>query len=215
MKKFTLSLALILLLFLSACSATEDAALSMQKEGIAPFVFSEREDFLLSAFSMKQNVALFTCKAPKDCKSVELYINTLNDTGTWDTDMVGAVYRPLDEDPPFEGTIAMVFGEDNSIELTALGFSTHIPAPNLGFTPVAQFRSQLPSFEEITLNEVLPLIVTVKDAGGSMDSFTLDDFATPEKFTGMDFVQVLTVKFSDQAATKSTEEQSKLIQAKR
>jgi len=206
MKKYTFSLLLILLLFLSACSAKEDAALSMQKEGIAPFEFSEREDFLLSAFSMKQDVALFICKAPKDCKSVELYINTLNDKGTWDTDMVGAVYRTLDEDPPFEGTIAMVIGEDQSIELTALGFSTHIPAPDRGFTPMVQYRSQLPSFQEITLNEELPLILTVKDGGGSMESYTVEDFVTPEKFNGMDFVQMITVKFSDQAATKSTEE---------
>lgn len=204
MKKYFLPLMLLLLLPISGCTTNDstatqnpDPTFHMKKEGIEPFAFTEREDFLLSAFSMKQNVYLFTCKLPKEIVSMYINVHTLQKDGTWDSYQSVGIFRPKDEDTPMEGTIALLFQDDSSIRVNALGGSTVIPSPNLNFTSVLTCRESLSEYKKVVSNQEIPLIITEKDSGSSLNSCSVEDYFTPEKFRGVDFVQAITVVFSD------------------
>lgn len=206
MKKYVLLLVLLLLVSISGCTTNDsstsapqnpDPTLHMEKEGIEPFAFTERENFLLSAFSMKQNVALFTCKLPKEIVNMYINVHTLQKDGTWDSYPSVGILRPSDEDTPMEGSIALVFQEDNSIRVNALGGSTVIPSPNLDFTTALTYRESLREHKEVVPNQEIPLIITEKDSGSGLNSCSVEDYFTPETFRGVDFVQVITVTFSD------------------
>lgn len=205
MKKYVLLLVILLLISFSACSTNNsttaphnsDHALHMEKEGIEPFTFTEREDFLLNAFSMKMNVYLFTCKLPKEIVNMYIDVHTLQKDGTWDSYQSVGILRPSDEDAPMEGTIALLFQEDNSIRVNALGGSTVIPAPNLDFTSTLTYRESLREYKEVVPNQEISLIITEKDSGSGLNSCSVEDYFAPEKFRGVDYVQAITVTFSD------------------
>ena len=206
MKKYLLPLLLLLLLSISGCTTNDsatpttqnpDPTFHMKKEGIEPFAFTEREDFLLNAFSMKQNIALFTCKLPKEIVSMQLFVHTLQKDGTWDSKSVMGISRSLEDDFYFNGSIAILFQEDNSIQVTAPGGSTVIASPNLTFPVGASCRTQLTEYKEVVPNQEIPLVFTVKDSGSSMYACSIDDYFNPEKFRDMDFVQAITVVFRD------------------
>lgn len=55
----------------------------------------------------------------------------------------------------------------------------------------------LQEFQKIEINQEIPVALMVYDSGPRLESYSLNDYFEPSKFDGMDFVQVVTLNFTD------------------
>lgn len=200
-----LVLALLLLFTLTACNSEKESPFVMQKEGIAPYTFSQTQNEIFRCLNLSDHISLLKFKAPKETRSMNMYVHTLREDGTWDTRPSG-VDTFLDEDQSedqLQGVLALMLEDDMSISVndrcSAEMFATcqPIPAPVLDFESVNGAAGFLPSFQSIELEQEIPISLLILNSDGPMpNSALVDDYFTPEKFDGMDFVQVLTITFS-------------------
>lgn len=110
---------------------------------------------------------------------------------------IGAEKKPVDH---LSGTFAMQLDDAYCLSLNIncagqYSFKTNpvLPEPEIAVS-TTEF---LQEFQCIELNKEIPVALMVYDNGSSMRVCTLQDYFSPEKFSGIDLVQVVTLEFSD------------------
>lgn len=203
MKKFT---AFMVTLFtipgLSACSLPESSG-KLSEAVVAPYELSDKEKDLLEAFGMADNSHIISFRAPKETTVLYANVYRLGDDSSWEriggTDITGLV--DLEDVKELAGTVTMQLREDYKIDMNISC------AGRVSFTsdPVALQQEVVGSMKgflqepcSIELNEEIPVAVMVYDSGNHMSSYSVQDYFEPSKFEGMDLVQAVTLKFSDQ-----------------
>ena len=201
MKKLLFILSLNFLFVFTACSNVQS---SSDKEGIAPYELSEREQDLLEAFGMSDTSQILTFHAPKETQTIDVNVYRLADVNVWEKIGGGTISSGVERESSesLSGSLTMQLRENDCIDINInyagqYSFQTEPIVP--GQTIVGSTRGFLESFQEIALNTEIPIAVMVYDSGTTMQSYTPQDYFEPSKFEGMDLVQVVTVVFSDQS----------------
>lgn len=195
-------LLLITTVMLSACSGSSDGSKTMRKEGVAPYELSAGEKQLLQFFCMEDTSQILSFKAPKEAVALHVNVYRLEDGGKWSSIGGGCVSVGADETPAKQlaGTVAMQLKDNYVVDLVVNmdgRASYKTDEILLGCEPMASIKGFLQEYQEITINEEIPVALMVYDSGTSMASHSLQDFFETSRFEGMDFVQAVTLEFSD------------------
>ena len=193
----------IILLSLSACvNETKDNG-TLFKEGIAPFELTERETYLLDSFDLKNKSQIIEFNAPDEVITLSVNVYRLGDDYKWDNPDGGAISIGLEREPVqyLTGNFTMILKEDYAIDfiLNSNGGKASYKTEKiiLETEATASVKAFLEEFQEIELNKEIPVALMIYDSGTAMRSYSLQDYFEPEKFEGMDFVQAVTLTFSD------------------
>lgn len=209
----TYSIALLLLLSLTACGATPTQAdtiappLTLDKVGIEPFSFTPREEQLMQAFGLTDGARLFLYQAPKEATTMRIQSYTLQKDGTWgEACSVAERYTDPADPSPFHGYLSLQYdAETDDLALrTNEAVYPHIPAPKIPFETLAHARDSLKQFEPIALGSEIPLVLTIYSENSVYTDSNLQAFSTPKTLLHDEYVAVtaLTLTFSDELPTK-------------
>lgn len=187
---------------LAACSNKSDLPTTLDEEGIAPYELSDSEKYILQSFGMDDTSQIISFHAPKEAKSLCVNVYRLEDNEMWRSIGGGGVSLGADRKPEDQltGTFAMQLKENYSIDfhINASGLvSYQTDEISLDTEPTASVKGFLQKYQTIEMNKEIPVALMVYDSGTSMRSYSLQDYFEPSKFEGMDFVQVVTLEFSD------------------
>lgn len=202
-RKLPFILLLSSILTLTACSGTEVSSNVPEKEGIAPYELSEKEQNLLASFGITDNAQILSFCAPMEAAALHVNVYQLGADGVWEKIGGGAVSTgtPDESTGQLSGTFAMQQNRNYSVNfhIDCDGHVSFETEPvTFGQESVGSTRGFLDSFQNIKLNEEIPVAVLVCDTGNRMRSYTPQDYFDPSKFEGMDLVQAVTLEFSDQ-----------------
>lgn len=189
------------LLTLSGCQ--KEGAKTLSKEGIAPYELSEEGKYIMDSFGMTGTSQMISFHAPEEAITLETNVYCLDSDGTWKTIGGGAMSIGEEREPVEQliGNITMQLREDYSIDFNINGAGRYSFTSD-PITPerkiLASCRDFLQEFQSIELDTEIPIALMVYDDGQSMRTHSLNDYFEPSRFEGMDLVQVVTLKFSDQ-----------------
>jgi hypothetical protein len=204
MKKFWIIATLVAFVtLLPACSssAKQPDTIKASKEVVQPYKFSAEETRLLTSFGMESKAHVFAFKAPANAKVLHVNIYRLNKDGAWEGSNVGEVLLS-ENDPPtwkLEGNVALLANEDHSFtyRINTMGSASYTSDPvdaNTRFLQKAD--ATLVQEKVIELGKEIPVFLSVYGDGMSMESFSVDDYFSPEKFKQMDLVQAVIIRFT-------------------
>lgn len=187
---------------LAACSNKSDLPMTLDEEGIAPYELSDSEKYILQSFGMDGTSQIISFHAPKETNSLYVNVYRLEDNEMWRNIGGGGVSLGTDRKPEDQltGTFAMQLKENYSIDfhINASGLASYqTDEISLDTEPTASVKGFLQKYQTIEMNKEIPVALMVYDSGTSMRSYSLQDYFEPSKFEGMDFVQVVTLEFSD------------------
>lgn len=187
---------------LAACSNKSDLPMTLDEEGIAPYELSDSEKYILQSFGMDGTSQIISFHAPKETNSLYVNVYRLEDNEMWRNIGGGGVSLGTDRKPEGQltGTFAMQLKENYSIDfhINASGLASYqTDEISLDTEPTASVKGFLQKYQTIEMNKEIPVALMVYDSGTSMRSYSLQDYFEPSKFEGMDFVQVVTLEFSD------------------
>lgn len=187
---------------LAACSNKSDLPMTLDEEGIAPYELSDSEKYILQSFGMDGTSQIISFHAPKEANSLYVNVYRLEDNEMWRNIGGGGVSLGTDRKPEGQltGTFAMQLKENYSIDfhINASGLASYqTDEISLDTEPTASVKGFLQKYQTIEMNKEIPVALMVYDSGTSMRSYSLQDYFEPSKFEGMDFVQVVTLEFSD------------------
>ncbi len=203
MKRMTSAmLVFVLMVLMTACSGRVDLPKAVSKEGITPYELSENEKFILQSFNMEDTSQMITFNAPKEAITLNVSVYRLEDGGKWSSIGGGGISIGEDRKPieKLTGTFAMQLKDNYSIEFVIIAggkASYKTDEILLDSEAMASTREFLQQSRDITINSEIPVALMVYDSGNSMKTYSLQDYFEPSKFEGMDFVQVVTLEFSD------------------
>lgn len=214
MKKiFHIFLIIFLILSLSACQDTKGDNIQsshekqLDKEGLAPYNLSEDEVFLLHSLGIDNKSQIIMFKAPKGVSSITANVYRLSDDYTWETEGGSglAVINSTENNHDLSGIFTMLLKDDASLELrittqdgAQYSNSTKEYENISAFT--ASYKSFLSEFQQIELNREIPVAIILYDNGTAVKSYTPMDYFNPSTFEDMDFVQAVTLTFSNEKA---------------
>ncbi len=207
MKKFWIIAALVAFVtLLPACSSSvkQPDTIKASKEVVQPYKFSAEETRLLTSFGMESKAHVFAFKAPASAKALHVNIYRLNKDGAWESSDGGEVLLS-ENDPPawkLEGNVALLANDDYSFtyRINTMGCASYTSDPidaNTKFLQKAD--ATLVQEKAIELGKEIPVFLSVCDHGTSMESFSVDDYFSPEKFKHMDLVQAVTMRFTGES----------------
>lgn len=187
---------------LAACSNKSDLPMTLDEEGIAPYELSDSEKYILQSFGMDGTSQIISFHAPKETNSLYVNVYRLEDNEMWRNIGGGGVSLGTDRKPEDQltGTFAMQLKENYSIDfhINASGLASYqTDEISLDTEPTVSVKGFLQKYQTIEMNKEIPVALMVYDSGTSMRSYSLQDYFEPSKFEGMDFVQVVTLEFSD------------------
>lgn len=191
------------IVMLAACSnKSDDLPSTLDEEGIAPYELSDSEKYILQSFGMDGTSQIISFHAPKEAKSLCVNVYRLEDNEMWRNIGGGGVSLGTGRKPEDQltGTFAMQLKENYSIvfHINASGLASYqTDEISLDTEPTASVKGFLKKYQTIEMNKEIPVALMVYDSGTSMRSYSLQDYFEPSKFEGMDFVQVVTLEFSD------------------
>ena len=202
-KRLSLIIVLATLISLFGCSNKIDVPNLLSREGVAPYELSENEEYVLQSFGMEDNSHIISFHAPKEALTLKVNIHSLDSDGNWSNINAGGISIGVEREPVDQliGTFTIQLKENYEIDFNInnsgrasykteeIILDTEMMSSSIGF---------LEEFEEIEINKELPVALMVYSSGTSIRTHTLQDHFKPEKFEGMDFVQVVTLTFSDQ-----------------
>lgn len=199
---FSLILIFIIIMTLVACSNKKDLPKLLTEEGIAPYELSESEKYILQSFGMEDNSQIISFHAPKEAITLNVNVYKFEDDKNWSSIGSGAISIGTDREPieQLTGTFTMQLKEDYAIDfiINSGGRASYkIDEILLDTEPTASIKDFLNEFQKIEINKEIPIALMVYDSGTSMRTYSLQDYFTPSKFEGMDFVQIITLTFSD------------------
>ncbi len=201
-RKLPFILLLSSILTLTACSDTEVSSNILDKEGIAPYELSEKDQNLLASFGITDNAQIISFRAPAEAATLQVSVYQSNNGSSWEKIGGGAVSIGTSGKSPdqLSGTFTMRQHRDHSMEfhLDCSGhFSFETEPITFGSESVGSTMGFLESFENIELNAEIPVAVMLCGSGTRMPGCTPQDYFDPSKFEGIDFAQAVTLEFSD------------------
>lgn len=199
---FSIMLLLSIMVTLAACSSEFDLPKTLDKEGIAPYELSESEKYILQSFNMDGTSQIISFNAPKATIALNVNVYRLEEDETWSSIggggiSIGTDRKPIDQ---LTGTFTMQLKENYSVDfvINAGGLASYKTDEILLDNEItASVKGFLQEFQDITINNEIPVALMVYDSGTSIRSYSLQDYFEPSKFQGMDLVQVVTLEFSN------------------
>ena len=183
-----------------ACAGKD--SLMNKKEIITPYVLSEKEQHLLEAFGMADNSQILSFCTPEEAVAVKASVYQLKKDFSWEEIGNGALYLDTmnESGEQANGTFAMEIREDRSMDFHInfagqISFSVKDTEPGQEY--VASTKGFLKEAQKIELNKEIPVAIMIYDNGTEMETCTVQDYFTPEKFKNMDLVQAVTLEFLD------------------
>lgn len=194
---------LSMILAFTACSNPIDSSYAVRKEGIEPYPLSEDETYILECFGMKDISQILSFYPPENTKSLHINVYQLKDDKTWKSIGGGEMSISVDakSSEQLAGIFTMKMEEEYAIDfnINSSGlFSFHTDSIKIDKEIVGSQKVFLQDFEQITLNKEIPVALMIYSSGTNMVSYSLQDYFQPLKFVGMDFVQAVTMTFSDE-----------------
>lgn len=205
MKRFSMIfLALAAAFTLTACqgSAQSNDAQPLETPGVAPYELSEDQAYLLQAYGLDSNSVAIRFCSPEGAAGVNVNAYTLSDTGEWVENGIGGLF--LDEEQAeggLSGIFTLVMEADGRIALTILqdGSSFKSSTEPVDLSAYSgQSAVFLEEAADAAAGEEIPVLLAGYTAGNALESFALSDYFTPENLSGLDFVQAVTVEFTEE-----------------
>ena len=184
---------------------------ALYEAGAAPYDFSETERYVLESFGMYGRSNLFAFRGPQGAASLEVNVYRLNPDGAWEViggsgASMGSGGYVISGDGSLEeaegGVLALEIQEDHSIALhiNSLGRVSCETEPIALETEIVGSAVRfLDEFVPMELGQELPVALMLYDSGSRMELLGLEDYFAPEKFSGIDLVQAVTLRFSEEA----------------
>ena len=184
---------------------------ALYEAGAAPYDFSETERYVLESFGMYGRSNLFAFRGPQGAASLEVNVYRLNPDGAWEViggsgASMGSGGYVISGDGSLEeaegGVLALEIQEDHSIALhiNSLGRVSCETEPIALETEIVGSAVRfLDEFVPMELGQELPVALMLYDSGSRMELPGLEDYFAPEKFSGIDLVQAVTLRFSEEA----------------
>ena len=202
-RKFMFVIAgLTIALALGGCGKEEAPGLSSEP-GIAPYDLTEEGKYILESFDMFRNSKLFSFTMPDGAAGLNVNVYQLDKAGDWQQTGGGGIYLGEAEssgDGKLEGTVALELYEDYSIAFHIGGFGTASSQTEpvvLEEEVTSSTTAWLKDFKEAALGEEVPVAFMAYDSGTALESCSAEDYFQPEKWSGLDLVQAVTVRFSE------------------
>jgi hypothetical protein len=198
-KTIALILAATMTILLAACSNNSE----LKSEGITPYELTDREKRLLQSFDLENNSQIIEFNAPQKAISLNVNIYRLNSDGEWDNTDEGGISIGIDREPVkvITGFFTMKLNKDYTIDFVINSNGGKASYKTKGFTVEPNITASaidfLDEFQEIKINEEMPVALMIYDSGTSLRSYSVQDYFEPSKFEGMDLVQAVTLSFSD------------------
>lgn len=206
MKKFwTIAALVAIVTFLTACSSSPKQldTIKASKEVVQPYKYSAEETRLLTSFGMERKAHVFAFKAPASAKILHVNIYRLNKDGAWEGGKGGEILLS-ENDPPglkLEGNLALLANDDHSFtyRINTVGCASYTSDPVAANTEFSQADATLVQEKAIELGKEIPVFLSVCNKSMSMESFSVEDYFSPEKFKNMDLVQAVTLCFTSES----------------
>ena len=202
MKKISLiCISFILIFALAGCgNHSVDKPKLLEETGIAPYPLSENEIYVLDSFDIDdRNSQIVAFNVPIEATAVNVHVYQLGEKSNWEHVADGGATIKSDSGAnEISGTVAMQLKENYSISFNLnknYQFTTDEIFPE--FTQLGSMAVFLNEFQEIKINEEIPIAIMVSDSGGDMRGYTIEDYFETELFEGMDLVQAITVSFTN------------------
>ena len=200
-KIISIALLVVFAMSLAACSNSTNTK-TENKEGVYPYELSEREENILQAFGMGGNSQILSFRAPSEAISLEVNVYMLDENGEWKGYSGGGISIGAEREPVGElaGMFTMLLHDDYSMDfnITCGGRASYTTdAVTTVPETVASIKAFLTEQQGIELNKEIPVALMVYDSGTSMRSITPETYFEPALLSDMDFVQAVTLTFSD------------------
>lgn len=200
---------------LSACSTTAKDTKLLPAEGvshhesispydgIAPYVLTDREKYLLQSFDLGNDWQIVGFKAPQKVITLKVNIYHLDNNGKWKKSDGGAISIGADREPikTMDGVFTMKTNKDYSIDFIISAGGGRATYHTNQLTPEASIAVSekvfLGEYQKIEINKEIPVALMIYDSGTCIGGFSLQDYFEPSKLKEMAFVQAVTLTFSD------------------
>lgn len=206
-KVLALLLALCALLSLAACAgksgSTEGGKLQLEKEGVAAYNYSGSEKAFLTALGLADRLSVVGYCAPANARSMELTRQVLQPDGTWSIERIFAASREEGDETVLQGLISVLRGADNSFTYgwengdSGNWACSFTEMPEMDFAVKTRQRVFMPKSHYFEMDKELPLAVTVFDDEEGLAAMDPIDYYTPELFEGMNYVEVICLRFRE------------------
>lgn len=201
-KTAALLLCTLLVLSGTACGQAASPFESMKREGVAPYELTESETSLLGAFGISSmNAQVLAVRAPKEAAGLQIHVYRLGENKTWEETEGGGIYMSTDTDGQLSGLFTMQLRENYVLDFrfSSSGSSaSYQTAPiSLPEESMASTHTFLQDFQEIELNQEIPIAIMSYTSGSVLNSSQLEDFFDPSGFQDLDLVQAVTLEFTD------------------
>lgn len=227
MKK-TLVLLLIIILLIVSSSCTKDSEIEKVEDeiGVKPYTLSQENIELLKVLNLERTSNILSFKAPKAVKYIKANIYILEENGIWkEVDELSKEIKNehLNNDN-LEGTFSMIISDVDTKEMTIkIGSSISSILRDKGDylidsnTPEGDFVlttflaiTFLEDFQKIELNKEIPVAIMVEKEGVNIKPYNIESFFDTTDFEEMDYVQAVTLTFSDEIKWKIRLRQTQL-----
>ncbi|BCN29080.1 hypothetical protein [Anaeromicropila herbilytica] len=202
MRKKLLIVVIMLLLccLFASCTKGAKTTQSHTKESIQPYELTKSDSDLLQTLNLQDKANIFTFKAPKATRNLEVSTYVLNKECKWEENGHGKVSIDDTNRNMLEGTFSMLLSDHYSIEfnIDTMGKASYKSDEIvLDQQKLASSKVYLSQNKRIRLGKQIPVAIMVYDSGNSMKTYSVDDYFHPQKFQGMDLVQAVVLRFSD------------------
>ncbi len=187
----------LLLSLLASCANSPDS--QSKSEGIQLYNLSESERKLLTYLAYEDDVTLFSFKAPKTVKSLEVNTYVLGPDQNWEQNGGGKISLDATQDEALPGMLSLILKENHSLafHITTTGRASYqtdeISDHSLHSSSTKTFLTE---FEAIEPGKEIPVAILVCDSGTVMRTFDVNSFFSPDNYKDMDLVQAVTLTFT-------------------
>lgn len=195
--------AIIILALVSVLLLTNPASEPniLDREGVGPYELTDGESDLLRYFSMQGSSQILSFNAPEQAITLDVNVYCMG-SNAWEKIGGGGISIGEDREPVdrLNGTFTMQLKDNYSLDFNIssagqIHFATDEILLDSEIT--SSTKAFLTEFQQIELNEEIPVAIMVYDSGTSMRSYRPGDYFEPGKLEGMDLVQVVTLTFTD------------------
>lgn len=200
---FLIILTFMVLMALVACGNNKRTPEILKKPGIEPYKSTEIEAMILQPVTIKGNSKIFSFHAPEVAATIEVKVYGF-EKGKAKTLLFGLA-DPLgpERKEPTYGIFVMEIKEDYAMGLTINNNASGTVMLNsdpllLDIESPVFTEILLQEFREIEINQEIPVAILSYKEETPAQGFSLEDYFEPSQFEDTDFVQVITVTFSDE-----------------
>lgn len=193
---------IIVLLTLWSLVKSEESIGKMYREGIEPFKLSESNKYILRSLDPLDNTQIIKFKAPKEAINMDINVYKLDKNNQWELihstgTGIGEDRQPIDQ---LEGTLTMQLMENQSIYFNTIigGGSVSVTTSEviLDKTQKLSAKEFMKKFSNIEVDKEIPIAIMISSSGNTIRVFDLNSYYDVSRFQGLDFVQVVTLKFT-------------------